>query len=105
MRVTIEQLLSFLQATYPNCQRFTPHTKLRDQSIDGDDAVELLELLDRHFGVSFADFAFHQYFLEEIEILRSLSWFGLKGTRAIESEITVLRLFEYMQANAKSSLP
>ena len=45
MQVTIEQLPSFLQANFPNCQRFTPQTELRDQSIDGDDAVELLECM------------------------------------------------------------
>ena len=104
MEVTVEQLLSFLQATYPNVEPFTPHTELRDQSIDGDDAVELLELLERHFGVSFDCFPFRQYFLEEIEILRSLAWFGLKRVKAIEAEITVLLLWEYMREHIKSWL-
>ena len=76
MAVTVEQLLSFRQVTYPNAGPFTPYTELRDQSIDGDDAVELLGLLEAHFGVAFDSFPFREYFLEEIEISRALTWFG-----------------------------
>ncbi|MFC6226098.1 DUF1493 family protein [Hymenobacter artigasi] len=101
MGLTVEHLLTLLQANYPHTERFTLHTELRDESIDGDDAVELLALLEQHFGVSFDNFPFRQYFLEEIEIARSLSWFGLKRVRTIETELTVHLLYDYMREHAK----
>ena len=101
MGLTVEHLLSLLQANYPHTEQFTLDTELRDESIDGDDAVELLALLEQQFGVSFNDFPFRQYFLEEIEITRSLSWFGLKRVRAIETELTVRLLYNYMRVHVK----
>jgi hypothetical protein len=102
MDLTLNNLLSFLQTEFPSsAERFTPSTVLRERSIDGDDAVELLLLLEKHFLISFEHFYFQDYFLEEIEISRSLVWFGLKRVREIKTELTVLQLFEFMTKQIK----
>jgi len=87
----------FLQEHYQGT--FSADTELRNENIDGDDAVELLNSLEKEFNVNFKEFDFNKYFLEEIEISKGLSWFGLIKIRKVQAKITVQELFQYMIQN------
>jgi len=96
--VSLEKLILFLEKEHPYDFGFNSQTKLRACNIDGVDAVDLFEKLMDEFAVTFENFDYHQYFLEEKE-LAQFNWFGFKKDREIEEELTVQMLFDYMQAN------
>lgn len=105
MELTLENLISFLGKEYPYDLNFTPQVKLRESeaNIDGIDAVDLLENLSKEFHVTFENFDFQKYFLDESE-LNTMTWkhlFQLKKQREIKEELTVQALFEYMTENLK----
>ena len=102
MELTLENLISYLEKEYPYNFYFSPQFILREID-DGIGAVDLLENLSKAFNVTFENFDFHQYFLDEAE-LDTMTWkhlFGLKKQREIEEELTVQMLFNYMVKNQK----
>lgn len=96
-KVSLGNLILFLKKAYPSDYEFNPQTKLRACGIDGMEAIDLIERLMDEFSVTFENFDYHQYFLEEHEM--KFNWFGLRKDREIEEELTVQMLFDYMQAN------
>ena len=103
MELTLENLISYLEKEYPYNFYFSPQFILREID-DGIGAVDLLESLSKEFNVSFENFEFYQYFLEERE-LNTMTWkhlFGLKKQKEIEEELTVQKLFDYMILQQKS---
>jgi gluconate kinase len=108
MELTLNNLLHFLKEKYSYGDDFHNESKLREENrecpIDGDDALELLQNLRKEFNVSFENFDFHQYFLEESELntmtLKHL--FSRKKQREIAEELTIQKLYDYMLCNKKS---
>jgi hypothetical protein len=98
--LTLENVIRYFEKEY-SLEQFDADTNIKDRSIDGIDAVDMLENLGDIFDVSFEEFDFHRYFLEEIEISRALSWFGLRKVRPTADSFTVRELFEYMVENQK----
>lgn len=77
---------------------------LRDKE-DGIGAVYLIEDLAKEFNVSFENFDFHRYFLDEVE-LNTMIWkslFKREKQRKIEKELTIYMLFDYMISNRNLS--
>lgn len=101
MELTLEKLISYIEDEYPYELNISSQTTFVDCSINGDDAIDLFEKLQLRFNVNFENFPFRKYFLEEIEISKGLSWFGLKKQREIQEELTVQMLYDYMIKNKK----
>ncbi len=100
MELTLENLILFFEKEYPYDLNFSPELIFREID-DGISAVDLLDNLAKEFNVSFENFDFHQYFLDEAE-LNTLTWkhlFGLKKQRKIKEELTIQMLYEYMDRN------
>ncbi|NBA86188.1 hypothetical protein GVN16_10475 [Emticicia sp. CRIBPO] len=72
MELTLENLISFLEKEYPYDFNFSPQYVIREID-DGIGAVDLLEHLSKKFGVTFKNFDFQKYFLEEAE-LNTMTW-------------------------------
>jgi hypothetical protein len=108
MELTLENLILFLEKEYPYDNGFKPQTRFRDNgrecTIDGDDALDLLLSLKKEFDVTFENFNFQKYFLEESELntLNLKSLLFRKKKREIIEELTVRKLFDYMIANVKT---
>ena len=99
MKLEINDLVLFLKNQYPGIEDIISASSIRECGIDGDDAIKLLTTLGQKFSVNFENFDFHTYFLEEIEISRALSWFGLKKPRQIHEHLSVEKLYFYMINN------
>lgn len=103
MELTMNNLISFLE-NYTYNIKISPQTEIRrDMDEDGIGAVYLLDALKAAFCVSFENFNFKKYFLEEQELCFSWDKFFNKQ-RMIEQELTVEKLFEYMKENCKSKI-
>ena len=104
MELTLENLIVFFKKEYPYDLEFAPQTEIREYcSTDGIAAVYLLEELEKEFNVTFKNFNFHQYFLDESE-LSTMTWKALfkpEKQREIKEELTVQRLFDYMIKNCE----
>lgn len=70
------------------------NTLVSDIAGYGDCAIDFLETVDYEFGISFEEFDFKKYFLDENEIARSV--FKLGYSRPIEKELTLGELYKYM---------
>lgn len=104
--LTLEKLLTFLNIKYRDYlnETLTLNSKIRCDlkfCIDGDDAKELLDDLEKTFKVNFGDNFFEQYFLTEIEISKNFLWFGLKKRRKIKNELSIIELFNYMKMSKR----
>jgi hypothetical protein len=103
MELTLENLILYLEKEYPYNFNFSPQFILREID-DGIGAFDILENIAKEFNVSFENFDFHQYFLDEAE-LNTLTWkhlLQLKKQREIEEELTIQKLYDYMLCNKKS---
>ena len=96
--LTKENLIFYIENYLNVSNKINFETELRSE-FDGDDAIELLSNLSSFFGIDFSRFNFMDYFLSEIEISKSISWFGLKKIRKIKKELTVGDLYDYMIEN------
>ncbi|WP_144284008.1 DUF1493 family protein [Chryseobacterium echinoideorum] len=102
MELTIENLISFIKEDIKEDGEILPtNTITGDFGINGIEAFDLLEHLEKEFEMSFEDFDFRKYFLEENEIIKSISWLGLRKPRKIERELTIQKLYEYMLQHKK----
>ena len=102
MKLTLENLISFLENKVTYNDSFSAHTVLREYE-DGIGAVDFLESMSKEFNISFENFDFHQYFLDESELSR-MTWkalFRRKEKRKIVEELTVQMLYQYMISNQK----
>ena len=101
MELTLNNLLSFFEFYCDDLEKDKPNvnSNIRNDffnTIDGDDAIEMLILLDRTFNVDFCAFEFTTYFLEEIEISKNILCFGIIKPRKIKDELTIQMLYDYM---------
>ncbi|WP_158237997.1 DUF1493 family protein [Emticicia sp. TH156] len=110
MELTLNNLKFFLKEKFPYEDLFNDETIIRDGTricpIDGDDVICLFEDLSKEFHVSFEEFDFQKYFLEESE-LNTFTWrhlLKLKKQRIPEEELTIKMLFEFMGNNKKNTL-
>ncbi len=103
MELTLENLILYLEKEYPYNFNFSPQFILREID-DGIGAFDILENIAKEFNVSFENFDFNQYFLNESE-LNTLTWkaiFKREKQRTIEKELTIQKLYDYMLCNKKS---
>lgn len=102
MELTISNLIFFLEEKLTYNESLFPFSILRDWE-DGVGAVYFIEDLSKEFNVTFENFDFHQYFLDEAE-LSIMTWkhlFGLRMQREIHEELTIQMLYDYMIKNKK----
>lgn len=105
MKLTLENLIYFIKKErYVDNMILPQNTLLTDLGIDGDDAVELVDHLQKRFNVSFENFEFDKYFSGENHNLFNLSNIVdvlLKKTRKIKEELTIQDLYNYMIQHKK----
>ena len=108
MELTLNNLLHFLEDNYSFGDTFRSDSILRDTNrecpLDGDDALDLILNLSQTFNVTFENFDFHEYFLDESELktMTVKHLFRLKRQREIKKELTIKMLFDFMAHNVKN---
>lgn len=104
MKLTLSNIVLFFRDYFNVCVQ--PNTEIRNISneliIDGEEIFYLFKALEKEFNVSFINFDFKKYFLEEKE-LNTGGWIWCKQPRQrkIEHELTIGELYEYMKNNKK----
>ncbi|MGM5631626.1 DUF1493 family protein [Apibacter raozihei] len=101
MELTLNNLIFFSEKYNDYETEISEVTLVTDIANQGDDVYDLLDSLEEEFNVSFDNFDFKKYFLEEWELSKGCLTFGIIKSRKIEHELTIGELYEYMIKNRK----
>lgn len=105
MELTLDNLIFFCNEYEYNISKIKvcDSTLVIDIANEGDEVYMLLDSLAIEFNVSFKNFDFKKYFLEEGELFNGCLTFGFVKTRKIEHELTIGELYDYMKENIKTN--
>lgn len=104
MHITLSNLVLFLSNYFDT--HVEPDTEIRNISdeliIDGEEIFYLFKAIEKEFKVSFVEFDFKQFFLEEHELTTGgILFWKQPEQRKIKRELTIRELYEYMKKNIK----